>query len=130
MSRQWPRLSILPACIRAAGNAGEQRSGEEEGDRVQPVGEVRALNGDQEAADDRADHPRQVLDRLQERRGIRQFLVVDEVRQPGIDRGSEEARRDTAQRREEQRSGGAAGERQEAEDHDTDEIGHDQQPLT
>ena len=112
-----------------ARDAGEQRSREEEGDSVQPVGDVRALNRDQKATDDRPDHPRQVLDRLQERRGIRQFVVVHEVRQAGIDRGAEDSRRDADQRREGNDHCGTAGKRQEAEERDTGEIGHDQQPL-
>ena len=53
MSCQWPRSRSCPPAS-AGGNPGEQNGGEEERHRVQPVGEIGALNRDQDPADDRA----------------------------------------------------------------------------
>ncbi len=79
-------------------------------------------------ADERPDHPGQVLDRLQEGVRARQVLVRDEVRQAGVHGRPEEARGnagDTGQRDDRDRR---FGEGQGAEDREADEVGADHQP--
>ena len=105
----------------------EQEGGDDECDRVHPVGEIRPPRGEDHAADDRPDHPGQVLDRLQQRGGGGELLVVDEVRHPGVDRRPEEAGRDALDRREDDDHRRAARERERAEDRGAHEVGDDQE---
>ena len=58
----------------------DERRRDGEGAGVQPVGEVRARGGDERTAEQRADRGRRPLGELQERVGVRQLVVVDEVR--------------------------------------------------
>ena len=78
----------------------EKHGRDQERGRVQPVRELWPLRGDQDAAQHRPDHPRQVLRRLQDRVGVRQVFVRDEVRHPRIHRRPEEAGGDPGERRE------------------------------
>ena len=94
-----PAALDLPACSCAPGIRSEQHGREEEGERVDPVGEIRALSGDRMPPTSGPDHPRQVVGRLEQRVRARQLVVVDQVRQPRVDRRPEEARRDAGERR-------------------------------
>ena len=105
----------------------EQCGRDDERDRVHPIGEIRPLDAEDDAADDRPDHPGQVLDRLQQRR-CRKLLVVDEVRHPGVDGRPEEAGRDALDSGEHDDHRRAADERERAEDGRAHEVGDDQQP--
>ena len=126
-SRQCPRLSIRPACSRAAGILASSPAENRNDAAFSQVGEIGALRRDQDAADHGADHPGQVLAGLQERRRVGRVLVGDQVRHPGIHRRSEKAGGDPRSGRKNHDRAGAAGERQHAEDRDASEIGDDQQ---
>ena len=94
---------------------------------VEPVGEVGPRCSDERAADDRRHRPTDVLARLDERVGARQLLLVDEVRQAGVDGRAKEAGRKPCDRRQDNDLSGALRERQRAEDAGPNEVGDDHQ---
>ncbi len=87
------RQGLLRTQLRLADSRDEHR-GDEERHRVDRVRHRGAPQADQDATDDRPDHPRRVLDRLQERVGVRELVVRHEIRQARVRSGTEEARRD------------------------------------
>ena len=118
------RPGLLQQALRDLRDQGRR---DHKGDRVDPVGEIRALRGDERTAEERADRPGRVVDHLQQRVGLRQVLVADEIRQPGIHSGAEKAGRDADHRRKADDRGCVRGEGQDAEHAEADEIGADQQ---
>ena len=99
----------------------DDRDGERHG--VDRVRDVRAGDG----AEDRADHPAEVLDGLEERVRLRQERVVDEVRHARVDRRPEEAGRESRDERKRDDGARARRERQRHEHADADRVRRDHQ---
>ena len=100
---------------------------DDEGRRVDPVRRARPPGREQQAGRRRPDRPRDVLDRREERGRLLAVVVRDEVREPGPDRGTEEAGRDPVDRRERDDQRRLVDERQRDERPGADEIGDDHQ---
>ena len=112
----------------ALGNRRDEARRDEERDCVHRIGDGRPPLRQHHPGGDRPDHPRDRLDRLQERVGIRELVVRHEVGKAGVDRGPEETGRDTGDARERDDRAGAAHERQRGEDAEAHEIGRDHEP--
>ena len=84
-----------------------------------------AGGGGEEAAEDGADRPADVLHGLEQRVGGRQVLVRDEVGDAGIDGRAEEAVRDAGDGGERDDRAGTARERQREEDRGAEHVGAD-----
>ena len=116
----------LRRCLRdleeARGNPKDQCSREEKGDRVDPVGPVRAGGRDENASGEWTEHSRHRIGRLEEPLCARELRVLDEVRQPSVDRRAEEAGRKAGDRSQRDDLGCALGKRERTEDEEADEV--------
>ncbi len=106
-------------------DARDQERGDDERDAVDPVRRVRTRSGREEAAEDRADRPADVLQRLQERIRRGQLLVGDEIRDAGVDRRAEESIAEAGDGGERDDRARATCEREREEDSRPDEVGAD-----
>ena len=109
-------------------NLDDERGGEEERDCVDPVRPVGARRRHEDSPGQRPEHRRHRLGRLEKALRARQLLVLDEVRQAGVDRGAEEAGGETCDSRKRDDLTCAPRERERAEDDEAGEIGRDHDP--
>ena len=100
----------------------DQRRREEEGDRVDRVGPVRARCGDEDAAGERAEHGRHRVGRLEHALRARQLRVLDEVRQSRVDRRAEETGCEPGDRSQHDDLGRALRKRERAEDEEANDV--------
>jgi hypothetical protein len=121
------RQRLLRAQLRL-GDPPHERRGHEKRDRVDDVGNRGAPQCDHARAEDRPDHPRAVLGRLQERVRVRELVVADEVREPCIRGRPEEARGDSRHRCERHDARSRVDEREGGENAEAPEVGRDHQP--
>ena len=88
---------------------------------------MRARGGDDDAADQRAGGPRDVLHGLEERVALLEVALVDEVRQRGVHRRAEDRVAEAAQAREHDDPDGPVHERQCDEDERAHPVRRDHQ---
>ena len=110
-------------------NARDEDGRDEERHRVDPVRGVRSRGGGEQAAEDRADGPAQVLDRLQQRVGIAELRLGHEVRDACVDGRTEEARRETGDECQRDDLARVRRERQCREDRGAQQVRRDHQPA-
>ena len=130
-----PGPQILPVALRdrlvGAERGGrdprDERRREQERRGIDPVGDVGALDREQSAREDRAQHPRDVLDGREERGCLFPVVLADEVRERRPRGRPEEAGRDAVDRREDDDQAGSLDERQGDERRRADEVRDDHQ---
>jgi hypothetical protein len=108
-------------------DARDQERGDDERRGVEPVGAVGAREREQRAAQQRAEHPREVLGSLEEPVRVREILVAHEVRQAGVRRRPEETGREADDSRERDDGERAPGEGKRTEDGRAQEVARDHQ---
>ena len=111
------------------GDPRDERGGEDERDGIDGVRDRRPPRRDQEARDDRPDHPREGLDGHDERVRVDELLLGHEVRDRSVRGRKEEAGRDAGDRRERDETADPVDERQRGEHAEADEVGGDNQPA-
>ena len=111
-SCQWPAaLAPSPPGAARAEICTTSTAESSEAGGVQPVREIRPGGGDEDAAEQRAGHDRQLVGRAQQRVRARQQLLGDEVRQAGVGSRAGEAGGDPGDQRERDDLPGADRER-------------------
>ena len=124
MSRQCPSL-LAGRSEGARRDADDQRRRDEERDRVDHVRRVRARRGHEDASDQRPEHGRHRVGRLEQALRAGKLVILDEVRQAGVDGRTEEAGGEAGDRGQRDDLAGARRERERAEDGEAHDVGRD-----
>ena len=128
-------LHVLPVAATRRGSGLQQAPrdpdqegrGEQEGGGVEPVSRVDPCRGGERSAGDGTERPGQVVGALEQRVGGGEIAVLNEIRQPCVDRRPEETRGHADDSGQHHDLGRARRERQDGEGSETDEVGVDHQ---